>query len=301
MSKRARIQAWLAATAVAISSVILTPTAAQAETSTIRVLSHNINGGQWNYGSPAALAPVNGQIDAFAPVDVVMLQEVCESQRASFQAAHPAWTVVFTPRRLHDRCDGVEDDRTSQYIGELVAIPRAASTTATYPLYGEGGFHLTCVGFVKGSREYLPCTTHLPPGDDAGPRAQRDAQLSQIRDHLRWSVNYGRGVILGGDFNTEPDDTLMAKVYRIRNNGTRTGDGDFFEADQTDKTFFPDYGCSKTLLFCKSGQDTKCREKVDYIFFSKNGTSAGSGLSGGVVATSSSNHDVVRGRADFTW
>jgi len=56
---------------------------------TFDVITHNIAGGMLNYGDAKALKTIEAAIDDARP-DAVMLQEVCATQAAQFQANHPA-------------------------------------------------------------------------------------------------------------------------------------------------------------------------------------------------------------------
>jgi endonuclease/exonuclease/phosphatase family metal-dependent hydrolase len=285
--------------AVAATGAVLTAAPAHAESTEIKVISHNIRGGQINNGALYTLDLVKSQIASFAP-DVVMLQEVCQSQATNFANTYQplGWTVHYVVRREHPDCDGVPDGATAP-IGELIAIPRAGSPYREF-LPGDGSsntYSISCLTFFKNTgREYLACNTHLSAGSTLG--AIRDSQLAQIQNSMQWSINYGRGVILGGDLNMTPDITSMDKLYKIRNDGSLTGNGSFFEADQTDATYFRSV-CSGQP-FCRSGQPTKGSEKYDYLFFAANKTTVNS-LSGGVVASPYSNHDLYRGRGLFVW
>ena len=68
------------------------------------VITHNIAGGMLNYGRVEALDKVEAEIAESRP-DVVMLQEVCQTQADAFRASHPAWAVEFrVTRPEHPKC-----------------------------------------------------------------------------------------------------------------------------------------------------------------------------------------------------
>ena len=303
MPRRARVIALV----IAMAGALLTAAPAHASQTDIRVITHNIRGGQINLGSVHALDLVKRQIASYQP-DVVMLQEVCESQAANFKATFPAsqgWTVHFSPRRGHDGCNGTRDDGVYPQIGELIATPRNGASDLWAPeLASEDPanirYHVSCLTFVKnGGQEYLACTTHLSAGGSRNG-AVRAQQLDRIRTELDWSIGYGRGVIFGGDLNVPPGNASMNKIYKIKNDGTRGGAGSMFEADQGDKTYFGST-CGQGKPFCQTGQPTKGKvDKFDYVFFGANYTRpSGQYLKAEIAGKGLSNHNLVRARARF--
>lgn len=288
----------VAALALALAGTVLVAAPAQAEQTDITVITHNIRGGQINKGDLATLNTVSRQIRKHSP-DVVMLQEVCRSQYVDFMRRFPAsegWTVHFSERKQHRGC--------GEKIGEVIATQRDGASGLYAPeLASENPegikYHLSCLTFLKnGGREYLACTTHLSAGDDNA--AIREAQLNTIKYELEWSVGYGRGVIFGGDLNTLPDSPMMNKLYRIRNNGSETGAGSFYEGDQTDGRYFA--AACANQPFCKSGQPTMNGKKVDYVFFNASRTKpTGATISETIAGKGLSNHNIVRATSRFYW
>lgn len=287
----------VAALVIALAGTLLVAAPAHAEQTDITVISHNIRGGQINKGDLDTLNTVTRQIRKHSP-DVVMLQEVCASQYADFMRRFPAsdgWTVHFSERKKHTGC--------GEMIGEVIATPRNGASDLYAPeLASENPgikYHLSCLTFLKnGGREYLACTTHLSAGDKNA--AIREAQLNTIKAELQWSVDYGRGVVFGGDLNTLPDSPMMNKLYKIKNNGTEGGAGSFYEGDQTDTRYFA--GACANRPFCKSGQPTMNGKKVDYIFFDASRTKpTGSTISETLAGKGLSNHNIVRATSRFYW
>jgi endonuclease/exonuclease/phosphatase family metal-dependent hydrolase len=289
----------LAALALAVAGTLLVAAPAHAEQTDITVITHNIRGGQINNGNLAALDAVTNQVNTHLP-DVVMLQEVCASQYAEFVRRFPAsagWTVHFSPRKHHTGC--------GEQIGEVIATPRNGASGLYAPeLASENPtgikYHLSCLTFLKnGGREYLACTTHLSAGADNA--SIREAQLNQIKAELQWSVDYGRGVVFGGDLNMLPSNPSMNKLYKIRNDGTQTGAGSFYEGDQDDTRWYGS-ACATSRPFCKTGESTKLGEKFDYVFFDAVRTKpSGSTISETVAGKGLSNHNVVRATSRFYW
>ena len=57
-----------------------------------KVITHNIAGAMIHKGGAQAFDGVDAEIQDFKP-DVVLLQEVCQTQFDAFKARHPAWDV----------------------------------------------------------------------------------------------------------------------------------------------------------------------------------------------------------------
>lgn len=289
----------LAALALAVAGTLLVAAPAHAEQTDITVITHNIRGGQINKGDLRTLDTVKNQINTHQP-DVVMLQEVCASQYAEFVRTFPAsagWTAHFSPRKFHTGC--------GEQIGEVIATQRNGASGLYAPeLASENPdgikYHLSCLTFQKNTgREYLACTTHLSAG--AANAGIREAQLNTIKAELQWSIDYGRGVIFGGDLNMLPSNPSMNKLYKIRNDGSETGAGSFYEGDQDDKNHFGST-CGQGKPFCKTGEPTKNGEKFDYVFFNATRTRPnGPNLTETVAGKGLSNHNVVRATSRFYW
>lgn len=309
MGRSMLLRAQVIALVAVVAGAVLVAAPAQAAQTDIRVITHNVRGGQINRGDLDVLDLVKRQISSYHP-DVVMLQEVCESQAANFAAKYPSsqgWTVHFSPRRGHDGCNGTLRDGIYPQIGELIATPRNGASGLWAPeLASEDPaktrYHVSCLTFKKnGGQEYLACTTHLSAGGSANA-AVRAQQLDRIRTELDWSIGHGRGVIFGGDLNVLPGNASMNKIYKIKNDGTQNGAGPMFEADQGDKKYFGST-CGERKPFCQTGQPTKGKEdKFDYVFFSANNTRPnGQYLTAEVAGKGLSNHNLVRAEARFFW
>ena len=258
------------------------------------VISHNIAGGMLNYGKPEALDYVEKEI-ADAKPDVVMLQEVCQTQADAFRANHPAWDVEFrVTRPNHPNCGP---------LGHLLASPHGLDNVTETDLgHADPGKSVTLlcgdVSFKKRKGSVRVCGTHLVSrGDDPDAsdhaRALEVEALVAVLDPI---VKSGRAVVLAGDMNSGPKKALMDPIFRLKRNGN-WGGGLFDEADQTDprREKFRDEGITCAPTACRSGEPTHDNSKIDHIFFSHNRVSGE--LEGRVLNKGKSDHNLYRGSA----
>lgn len=285
----------IATLVLVVAALLTTPMARPAHAATaheLRVLVHNIAGGPIFRGSPDALAGVNAQIAAFGP-DVVMLSEVCASQRDAFQQAHPTWHVYFSVMVSNQRSckvDGSDNIRQGQLLASPYPIANISNDGLGYTdvdAYADGEvrskyFKLLCgdVAIPGHSATGLrACVTHLRAGHDAEDHTAREGQTATIRTLLHNRIwTQGQAVTVGGDFNAVPNWNAMNNMYRLTKDSQYTGIGDFYEADQTDEKFFDTAGPSVTCgtSACRSGERTYATaSKIDYAFISRNVTHGG--------------------------
>lgn len=273
-------------------------------TGAFKVIQHNIWGGH-NRGSTESLDYVTDQARSWNP-DVVTMQEVCESQVATFKMRFPKWDVRFSPMiTVDERCG-------NGAIGIVLASRWNMSDAEVTDLGISMGkqFTMLCADLAKpGVRSHgvRACSTHLRAYDDAEAEPTRTKQTATIRATLEKRIKQ-QAVIVAGDFNTGPHREPMDNMYVQKLDGTMGGKGLFREADQTDKKFFgrdpmaPERKCADAS--CRSGEDThanpgeaKGGSKLDYIFFSSN--RAKGRVSGTVMGTGASDHHLYRGAAEL--
>jgi endonuclease/exonuclease/phosphatase family metal-dependent hydrolase len=258
------------------------------------VITHNIAGGMLNYGRVDALDYVESEIAAARP-DVVMLQEVCQSQADAFAASHPAWHVEFrVTRPSHPKCGP---------LGHLLATHHElVDVTETDLGYADPGKSVTLLcgdlKFEKRKGKVHVCSTHLVSrGDDpdASDRA-RALEVKALVATLAPIANDGRAVVFAGDMNSGPKKALLDPIYRLKRNG-EWGGGLFDEADQTDprREEFRDEGIVCAPGACRSGEDTHDNSKLDHVFFSNNRISGE--LEGRVLNKGKSDHHLYRASA----
>lgn len=236
------------------------------------VIQHNIGGGAENDPGAKGIAYTLSQIDERKP-DVVMLEEVCQSQYEAFKAKYAGWSVLYAPLRAsHPGCPNKEAK------GQLLASPREMTEEIREDLGdpdGDKKFTLLCgaVRMPDTARKVLSCVTHLRAHDAAEDHAARARQVQRIHRHVKDRVGGGQAVVLAGDFNASPHRDTLDPLYRLERNGN-FGGGLFDEADQTDprRASFAREGVKCAADACRSGEPTMTMNgsKLDHVFFSKN-------------------------------
>lgn len=280
----------------------------------LKVVEHNIEGGPGFGGAPEALAGVNAQITAFDP-DVVMLTEVCASQRDEFVRKHPGWKVYFSVMVEVQASCGNKSTNPNLRQGQLLASPHALSNVSNDNLGDADAadpnrvkqFKLLCADVKIGTRapdSLRACVTHLRAHQDADDQAARERQTARIRTLLHDRIwTQGQAVTVGGDFNALPNFNAMDSLYHLKRDSTFGGAGDFHEAEQTDPQWFSTHGPSVTCreTVCRTGERTfGAASKYDYLFISRNVTHGGR-VSGLVLDTYKSDHHVYRAFFDITY
>lgn len=294
--KHSRIAARLAPVAALVAAVVTAAApvpAAQAAAVApapyqLRVIEHNIAGGPNFEGSREALNQVNAQMTAFNP-DVVMLTEVCASQRDAFVQEHPGWTVYFSVMVEVQPSCGRDSSNPNLRQGQLLASkhPMANVTNdnlgdpdATDPNRVKQ-FKLLCADVKIGDRapdSLRACVTHLRAFQNDTAQAARERQTARIRALLHDRIwTQGQAVTVGGDFNALPNFNAMDSLYYLNRGSQFSGEGDFHEAEQTDPQWFGTHGPSVTCgaTVCRTGQRTIGSAKYDYLFISRNVTHGG--------------------------
>jgi endonuclease/exonuclease/phosphatase family metal-dependent hydrolase len=258
------------------------------------VITHNIAGGMLNYGAVDAIDYVEREIADSRP-DVVMLQEVCQTQADAFRANHPAWAVEFRVTRAnHPKCGP---------LGHLLASHHGLrDVTETDLGHADPGKSVTLlcgdIKFENRKGRVRACSTHLVSrGDDPDDSDRRRAlEVEALVAELNPIVRDGRAVVVAGDMNSGPKKALLDPIYRLKRNGN-WGGGLFDEADQTDprREAYLDEGIRCAPGACRSGENTHDNSKLDHIFFSHNRVSGG--LEGRVLNKGKSDHQLYRGSA----
>jgi len=284
---------------------VVTTSSASAAEYTIRVIHHNIGGGQDYLGAVGAIDKVNAAIDEFPNATVVTMNEVCASQRDHFIADHPTWWTYWVKTGVNDKClTNAPSGTTSNELGEMIASKYAMTGQTKYCLMPDANGNRTpdsacaalssaqgllCAyiqapGLPAGSTGYRACTTHL--GTDGGD-TERAKKTRFIRLLLDTDVTQ-RIVTVSGDFNSTPELASQNNMSRQKINGTygsATGTvGDFADADSANSSAFGDRDPSVTCAgattgptrppMCRSGRITATPSvgpgnprKIDYVFF----------------------------------
>lgn len=315
--------------AIISTSIILLGTGALAPVSAatvtpsyrLKVLTNNIAGGLINDGNPAALDSVQAEITSYQP-DVVMLEEVCDSQYTDFQQRFEGWYTTYTQmRNHHPRCifSGVAGGGQQ---GQVLASKWPMTNITTTVLGGEDYgvpnktdpkvFKLMCADLaITGvAKPVHACVTHLRAFNTAAAEKARTAQTAKIRSTLAPYTNTSQAVVVSGDFNSGPDRLPNDNMYRLDRKGQLRGKGAFYEADQSDRKYFPakqkrgSVTCSKK--YCRSGQpthwggaDNTYTSKLDYVFFSAKSVVGANRVSGLRVDNPTSDHGFLQAWADL--
>lgn len=260
-------------------------------------VTHNIAGGMISGGDAAALDLVTENARSSQP-DVVMLQEVCESQVDALKKRFPEWDVRFAAMiPAQESCGG-------KALGNVLASRWNMSDLEVTDLGTAFGrnFSLLCADIAKpgfGAHGVRACSTHLRAWDDAEAEPMRIAQTAKIHDTVKDRIRKrGQALVIGGDFNAGPHREPMNNMYRQTVQGKHDGKGLFREADQTDERFFAKADAKCAAKSCRSGEGTHGNSKLDHIFFSAN--RAKGKIDGNVMGKGSSDHNLYRGIADLT-
>jgi endonuclease/exonuclease/phosphatase family metal-dependent hydrolase len=239
--------------------------------------------------------PVSGaiksSIESYRP-HAVSLNEACESQWATtywnLNAAN-AWSMGsrFVPTRFLGvpteestiNCNPYEGARrfgnalfSKQTIlmePSATSLPKTQNTPETRKLW--------CM-VVDLHRDTVYCTVHITAYD-----ADQDAQIARVANTVNQWVDSGTPVVLMGDFNVEPSDNRLDRIYHSALGGGATGR--FEEVDQHH---------DMSTARCRCGESTLGSRKIDYIFVSARDFYS---LDGDATSSSYSDHDPLRGSA----
>lgn len=263
----------LAATALALSAIsLVSAPEADAATTKIRIVQHNVE---------KRPGPVTKAMEKAVAINAqaITLQEVCASDvhliREFAQARGETWTVNAQQSRT-DGCAAGDDVMT-------VAVRTAGGATASQPAlspdeaendqgvrYHQRQQELVCLTWGQGPVKTV-CSVHIALGKAfvAGTNElARPVQIKQVKDHAYDFTEKGHAVIIGGDFNAVPKDTVMNRMYAkgLDSSGNEPN-GRFFEATQLTK---PQSAERRGAITATTGDGGT--RKIDYVFFSKNTT-----------------------------
>jgi endonuclease/exonuclease/phosphatase family metal-dependent hydrolase len=227
----------------------------------------SVSGGECNSGRTS---PVAGAIAA-SILDLkphaVSLNEACRSQvravaRRLRRAGRPM-RFRWVQTNFHNSCPG--DD-----FGNAVLTVNRITATGAWRLKrdpGEPVRTLLCVRTRLAGRRSRVCGTHIAT---ASHRADQRRQIKEVTTRVSRYARSGTPVVLMGDFNVEPGDRLLNRLYRR-----------FEEADQGRPP-------------CRCGESTRGSRKIDYIFFSRRHWKR---VGGNATRSEHSDHDPLRGWA----
>lgn len=248
-------RAGAALAAAVIAAIAFGAVASPAAAKRVRVVSWNVD------KNSAAVTRAMTAIRSQRAVGAA-LQEVCQSQfdnQIQKVAGRLRWSTHFVVTRGgRDNCP-VEKEAVG-----TVAIWTGGTTgtPSNDPLEPDPGRlpTLTCVHPPAANPIGAICSVHLATrqGDDFTAdqaKAVRKKQTWDIKSHAAKYISAGKAVIVGGDFNAQPDEAAMNNMY-----AAPKGRGPFIAAHEL---------AGQPPLWTAPANGGNPKRKIDYIFFSK--------------------------------
>lgn len=209
-------------------------------------------------------------INNYTP-DLITFNEICYSQYRNIRTNLTAlgYGATYASSTTGGQCDDY-DASWGTGFGDAIffkgAVPNVQLKYLLPPspldLAKNRNLQLLYTDVTFDGKQVKLCTTHITTDP-----AYRAAQVQFIADLAATWISEGKPVVITGDFNAVPTDTVMGKMY-AHSGGT----GAFLEADQSNS-------CMSPLTFCRAGERTFGEvanyynpayvvKKLDYIFFS---------------------------------
>jgi endonuclease/exonuclease/phosphatase family metal-dependent hydrolase len=234
----------LAALVLLVYALLRLPADADAPPGTLTILQFNMCGDACGTRF-AVVDDLEGEITGGRPPFVVTLDEVCRRQYDRLLADLP-YHGHFQPT-VRNRCwDG--SDYGIAVLVRSSDVEYAGSMPLPAPAGGEPRT-VTCVRTVVTRQPLVACATHL----DTDPR-NTPSQVAAVAEHVD-AFRTGAAVVVGGDFNTTPDQPALDPM-----------DAGFVEADAADDAFTG--GCPRARCGTGPGYVHPTR-KIDYVFLSR--------------------------------
>lgn len=284
-----RTSAVAAAAVLAGTFVVVTGTPAQAVSQTY--LQINICGNKsscYNGADSAGVDIANSVINHSAVV--VSLNEVCGNQLTAAKNSlssrgynyQSIWieNIPAGSSSLATACKGYGNGLLVKFQG--AANPADFADRRWSTAGGEKRGQL-CAHIVN--PDYYHCVLHLSASNDDARRGDLDVFFPPVQN----LINSGKHVVVAGDFNVGPSNTLLDRYYT--NEYSPAGYGRFREVDGSCWTRPATEGgstCNEPTFAAWNVTD----KKLDYIFVSR----PGFGVTGGdVTASTTSDHDPLVG------
>ncbi|MGW1146755.1 FG-GAP-like repeat-containing protein [Streptomyces sp. NPDC002454] len=195
--------------------------------------------------------------------DQLHLQEVCRPQydairtRLQSRGFHGLFTTTLSGRA--NVCGGAD-------YGVAILVKGSITETRELDLTVGGEtepIKVPCVKSYTQSRANWACSVHLYWSD----AVLREREAALLAAQARQWIDAGTPVVLGGDFNGSPRSKMASSFYEPGINDG--GQGDFVEADETDRDHFVADPCrTDGRARCRSGEPTFGSTKIDYLFLS---------------------------------
>jgi endonuclease/exonuclease/phosphatase family metal-dependent hydrolase len=245
----------------ALSAGLLAPASAvQASGASVRALTFNICGNICRKGETLRTSENLARQIALKQPTVVFLQEVCYSQFLALQSriVRAGYSATFVAASRGGHCD-LYDKKHGEGFGIALAVKgtftgRTVRWLPSPSIVKPERRALLGVTAKIGGRSTFVATTHTAPG---GPNLE--AQLGAISFYLA-VMSQTRPVIVGGDFNSLPDNPGLDNFY---SDLVPDGHGPFREMDDTD--------LAPGLPTCRCGEESfdVAGRKIDYVFASR--------------------------------
>ncbi|MER6917235.1 FG-GAP-like repeat-containing protein [Streptomyces sp. NPDC000594] len=266
--------AGLASTALLLTGTVALAPAAQADSVSgadappVRFVSYNICGNMCTdaqgYDNLRRIDTVVDEASgATWNADQLHLQEVCRPQYEAIRARlQPRGFQGLFTATLSGRpqvCGGADYG-----VAVLVKGPVIDSKVLDLTVGGESEpIKVPCVKTYTQSRANWACSVHLYWSDTS----LREREAALLAAQARQWLDAGTPVVLGGDFNGAPRSKMASSFYEP--GIADGGQGDFIEADETDRDHFAADPCrTDNRSRCRSGEATLNSTKIDYLFLS---------------------------------
>jgi endonuclease/exonuclease/phosphatase family metal-dependent hydrolase len=228
--------------------------------------------------------------------DVVTLNETCENQYNAIlerlRAAGYEMDGRFATAKPNEaNCEG--NANFGNAVLTRQAITNGPGDEIAFPLPNPDGAEvrtLLCVDSLLRGQPIKACSVHL--SNQEGKQAEQAEVVARI---VNGFLDGGLPVIIGGDFNVEPEQDALDVLYNHSG-----GTGRFREVDETDWGNF-EPRCRETFEHaCRSGEGTLdsvlLDPKIDFIFVSEHFAA----LEADATTSPVSDHDPLRGSAILT-
>ena len=267
-----------AATVLAALLIALIATGGPAAAATEHQIgTFNMGGGHADHGTKgdeapdALVASILDRRPAF-----VALQEACRDWTERLGSRLPGYTVVFDP--VSDGSGATPDCRHPSEFGNAIVYRDDFGVDGgpvAHSLGSPAGLEqreMLCV--TASSRATVLCSAHLSSGGDDTAVGARASEAGAVRSILEQTYP-GLTVLLGGDFNAEPDDDELDALYH--DGYGRGATGTLKEVDSPCGDDLDERGGFPLFPVCRAGEDTiddwdfgeegsPLGAKLDYIF-----------------------------------
>jgi endonuclease/exonuclease/phosphatase family metal-dependent hydrolase len=214
------------------------------------------SGGIESRGSVSRMDRILNEIDVHQPM-IISFNEICYSQYRTIKPALNArgYDATYASTGVGGTCDNFVNTYGTGYGNALFFKGNVSDTRTYYELPhdpSKNASHLLYTEVDIEGVSTIIATTHITTDKNYTGK-----QIQFVAGKANEWITSGKPVILSGDFNVVPSDTLMKLMYSHSG-----GTGLFQEADES-------YSCPAPETRCRNGKPTHRRNiKIDYVFFS---------------------------------